>query len=49
MRCEISSRYYSLRRQSVSTFKRALGFKTAQKAMAYDIGPSTYWSHYKRG
>lgn len=49
MRCDISSWYYSLRRQSVSTYKRELGFKTAQKAMAHDIGSSTYWSHNERG
>ena len=49
MRCDISSRYYSLRRQSVTTFKRALGLETAQKAMAHDSGSFTYWSHYERG
>ena len=49
MRCDIFSRYYSLRRQSGTTFECALGFKTAQKATAYDVGSSTYWSHYERG
>jgi hypothetical protein len=49
MRCDISSRYFSSRRQPVTTFERALGFKTAQKAMAHDIGSFTYWSHYERG
>ena len=49
MRCDISSRYFSSRRQSMTTFERALGFKTAQKAMAHDVGSFTYWSHYERG